>query len=159
MAAPATEVVPRGAEVAIAGREHVPVIAPTVIAKQVSLAITADVSPLGPGTGVAAPATLVVAASVEVALTTPAESVPVTASRIIAEDISLAITVDVSPVRPRAAMATPAGHVVAATSEVTITMAELHPVAAMGVVAEDVSLAITIDVSPLGVRATMSTPS
>jgi len=159
VAAPATEVVPRATEVAIASREHVPVVATSVVAEQVGLAITADVSPLGLGTVMAAPATLVVTAAIEVALATPAEPVPVATRRIIAKNIGLAIAVDVGPVGPGTMMAAPAGHVVTATSEVPISVAELHPVAARCVVTENISLAVTVDVSPLGVRATVAAPA
>jgi len=102
------------AEVAIARRKHVPVTAMAVVAEEISLSIAVDVGPVGLGTTVAAPATLVVTAAVKVSLATPAEPVPVATSRVIAQNIGPAIAIDVGPVGPGTVMTTPARHVVAA---------------------------------------------
>lgn len=81
------------AEVTVASGKLVPVASSGVVTEQVGLAITINVSPLGVGAAVAAPAGEVVARMAK-----GAQLVPVASSTVVAEEVGLAVTIDVSPV-------------------------------------------------------------
>jgi len=79
---------------------------------------------------------------------------------IVTGDIGLALTADISPCGPCALMAAPLEECwVIFVVESSVSSRVSSPMSTHGIVTGHVSLAISIDISVLGVRTNVSTPS
>lgn len=130
--------------------ESNPMSTGSVIAVDVGLSVTVDISPLGLGTGVSAPSgelqSEVLEGSVSVGKLEPMSS-----GLIVADHVGLSVTVDISPVSPGTSMGAPSFGNNSEVLQVTSTERKLNPVSTGVVVTDEVILSISVDIGVLDV--------